>query len=67
MAFYQNEYDTGYVKEDGKDTPLFTITITLAEYRDLIARASANETMKLVLENARLRDENAALKEKVTK
>ena len=63
MAFYNNEYDTGFTKNDetGEEIGLFLITITLAEYRSLVTKAAENETSRRVHELISLRDENKKL------
>lgn len=49
MAYYNNEYDTGFTKDEktGETDAMFTICITLAEYRELVAKAARNEAVSL--------------------
>lgn len=64
MAYYNNEYDTGFVKDEktGEDTAMFTVVTTLAEYRDLVSRAAKNEAARLSDDYWKLRKENADLR-----
>lgn len=75
MAYYSNEYDTGFTKDEktGETEAMFTICITLAEYRELVAKAARNEAVCLSndywrsrKENDQLRYEIADLKKKLT-
>ena len=74
MAYYNNEYDTGFVKNEktGEAEAMFTISITLAEYRELVAKAAKNEASnladaywKMKKENIDLRTELADLRQKL--
>ena len=74
MAYYNNEYDTGFIvdEKNGEITPMYTISITLAEYRELVARAAKNEAASLSndcwtlrAENEKLRAELADLRQKL--
>lgn len=75
MPYYSNnEYDTGYVVDEktGEKSVMFTISITLAEYRDLVAKASKNDAARLSdyswtlrVENEKLRAELSDLRQKL--
>ena len=75
MPYYNNnEYDTGFVKNEntGEAEAMFTISITLAEYRDLVAKAAKNDAARLSdyswtlrVENEKLRAELADLRQKL--
>ena len=75
MPYYSNnEYDTGYVRDEktGERAKMNTISITLAEYRDLVAKAAKNEAARLSndcwtlrTENEKLRAELADLRQKL--
>lgn len=74
MAYYKNEFDTGFVVDEktGESTAMFTVGITLAEYRDLVERAAKNEAAnladaywKMKKENIDLRTELADLRQKL--
>lgn len=74
MAYYSNEYDTGFVRDEktGETEAMFTICITLAEYRELVAKAAKNEASnladaywKMKKENIDLRTELADLRQKL--
>ena len=75
MPYYNNnEYDTGYVVDEktGEKSVMFTISITLAEYRDLVAKAAKNEAARMSdnywlmrAENEKLRFELADLRKKL--
>ena len=74
MAYYNNEYDTGYVVDEktGEKSVMYTISITLAEYRDLVAKAAKNEAARMSdnywlmrAENEKLRSELADLRQKL--
>lgn len=77
MAYYSNnEYDTGYVRDEntGEKTIMFQISITLAEYRDLVSKAAKNDAARLSdyswtlrVENEKLRSELADLRQKLAK
>lgn len=74
MAYYNNEYDTGFVVDEktGESTAMFTVGITVAEYRELVERAAKNEAARLAndywamkKENIDLRAELADLRQKL--
>lgn len=74
MAYYSNEYDTGFVRDEktGETEAMFTICITLAEYRELVEKAVKNEASnladaywKMKKENIDLRTELADLRQKL--
>ena len=75
MPYYSNnEYDTGYVRDEntGEKTIMSQISITLAEYRELVAKAAKNEAARLSndcwtlrTENEKLRAELADLRQKL--
>ena len=74
MAYYKDEFDTGVVVDEntGKITAMLTIRITLAEYRDLVAKAAKNDAARLSdyswtlrVENEKLRAELADLRQKL--
>lgn len=74
MAYYNSEYDTGFVRDEktGEDTAMFTVVTTLAEYRALVERAAKNEAAnladaywKMKKENIDLRTELADLRKKL--
>lgn len=64
MAYYNNEYDTGFIKDEktGETDAMFTICITLAEYRELVAKAARNEAVSLSNDYWRARKENDQLR-----
>ena len=64
MSYYNNEYDTGFVKNEktGEAEAMFTISITLAEYRELVERAGKNDAARLVDDYWKMRTENIALR-----
>lgn len=64
MAYYSNEYDTGFTKDEktGETEAMFTICITLAEYRELVAKAARNEAVCLSNDYLRSRKENDQLR-----
>lgn len=75
MAYYNNEYDTGVIVDEktGERAAIYTISITLAEYRELVAKAAKNEVARLSndcwtlrAENEKLRAELADLRQKIT-
>ena len=49
MAYYKNEFDTGFVIDEktGESTAMFTVGITVAEYRELVDRAGKNDAARL--------------------
>lgn len=74
MANYKNEFDTGFVVDEktGESTAMFTVGITVAEYRELVERAAKNEAAnladtywKMKKENIDLRTELADLRQKL--
>ena len=74
MAYYNNEYDTGFIVDEktGERASIYTISITLAEYRELVAKAAKNEAARLSdyswtlrVENEKLRAELADLRQKL--
>ena len=74
MAYYKNEFDTGFVVDEktGESTAMFTVGITVAEYRELVDRAAKNEAARLAndywtmkKENIDLRAELADLRQKL--
>ena len=75
MAYYSNnEYDTGYVRDEntGEKAIMFQISITLAEYRDLVSKAAKNDAARLSdyswtlrVKNEKLRSELADLRQKL--
>ena len=74
MAYYNNEYDTGVIVDEqtGEREAMYTISITLAEYRALVAKAAKNEAARisndcwtLRTENEKLRAELADLRKKL--
>ena len=75
MPYYSNnEYDTGCVRDEntGEKAIMFQISITLAEYRDLVSKAAKNDAARLSdyswtlrVENEKLRSELADLRQKL--
>lgn len=67
MAYYNNEYDTGIIVDEktGEGTAMYTISITLAEYRELVAKAAKNEAARLSDDYWKMRTENIALREEL--
>lgn len=74
MSYYKNEFDTGFVIDEktGESTAMFTVRITVAEYRELVERAAKNEAARLAddywamkKENIDLRAELADLRQKL--
>ena len=64
MAYYNNEYDTGVIVDEktGESAAMYTISITLAEYRELVAKAAKNEAARLSNDCWTLRTENEKLR-----
>ena len=64
MAYYKDEFDTGVIVDEktGERESMYTISITLAEYRELVARAAKNEAASLSTDCWTLRAENAKLR-----
>lgn len=64
MAYYKNEFDTGFVVDEntGERAAIYTISITLAEYRELVAKAAKNEAARLSNDCWTLRTENEKLR-----
>ena len=75
MPYYSNnEFDTGFVKNEntGEAEAMFTISITLAEYRELVAKAAKNDAARLSdyswtvrVENEKLRAELADFRQEL--
>lgn len=67
MAYYNGEYDTGFTRDDkaGVESPMFTVTVTLAEYRDLVTKSAENSAIRFVTDNIDLRGENKKLREEI--
>ena len=74
MSYYNNEYDTGVIVDEktGDRAAMYTISITLAEYRELVAKAAKNDAARLSdyswtlrVENEKLRSELADLRQKL--
>ena len=74
MSYYKNEFDTGFVVDEktGESTAMFTVGITVAEYRELVERAAKNEAARLAddywamkKENIDMRAELADLRQKL--
>ena len=63
MAYYDNEFDTGFARDEktGENAAMFTISITLAEYRELVAKAAKNEASNLADAYWKMRTENIAM------
>lgn len=64
MAYYKNEFDTGFVADEktGESTAMFTVGITVAEYRELVERAGKNDAARLADDYWKMRTENIALR-----
>ena len=64
MAYYNNEYDTGVIVDEktGERKSMYTISITLAEYRELVAKAASNDAVRLSNDYWRSRKENDQLR-----
>lgn len=64
MAYYKNEFDTGFVIDEktGESTAMFTVGITVAEYRELVERAGKNDAARLADDYWKMRTENIALR-----
>ena len=64
MAYYKNEFDTGFVIDEktGESTAMFTVGITVAEYRELVDRAGKNDAARLADDYWKMRTENVALR-----
>ena len=65
MPYYSNnEDDTGYIVDEktGAKSVMFPISITLAEYRDLVERAAKNEAARIADDYWKMRTENIALR-----
>ena len=74
MAYYNNEYDTGVIVDEktGDRAAMYTISITLAEYRELVAKAAKNDAARLSdyswtlrVENEKLRAELSDIRQKL--
>ena len=64
MAFYKTEFDTGFVVDEktGESTAMFTVRITVAEYRELVERAAKNEAARLADDYWEMKKENIDLR-----
>ena len=64
MAYYNNEFDTGFARDEktGENAAMFTISITLAEYRELVAKAAKNEASNLADAYWKMKKENIDLR-----
>lgn len=64
MAYYSNEYDTGFVRDEktGETDAMFTVVTTLAEYRNLVERAAKNEAARLANDYWAMKKENIDLR-----
>lgn len=64
MSYYKNEFDTGFVVDEktGESTAMFTVGITVAEYRALVERAAKNEAARLADDYWKMRTENITLR-----
>lgn len=64
MSYYKNEFDTGFVVDEktGESTAMFTVGITVAEYRELVERAAKNEASNLADAYWKMRKENIDLR-----
>lgn len=64
MAYYKNEFDTGFARDEttGENAAMFTISITLAEYRELVAKAAKNEAANLADAHWKMKKENIDLR-----
>lgn len=64
MSYYNNEFDTGFARDEktGENAAMFTISITLAEYRELVAKAAKNEASNLANAYWKMKKENIDLR-----
>lgn len=64
MSYYKNEFDTGFVIDEktGESTAMFTVGITVAEYRELVERAAKNEAARLADDYWEMKKENIDLR-----
>lgn len=64
MTYYKNEFDTGFVVDEktGESTAMFTVGITVAEYRALVERAAKNEAARLADDYWAMKKENIDLR-----
>lgn len=64
MSYYKNEFDTGFVVDEktGESTAMFTVRITVAEYRELVERAAKNEAARLADDYWAMKKENIDLR-----
>ena len=64
MAYYKNEFDTGFVVDEktGESTAMLTVGITIAEYRELVERAGKNDAARLADDYWKMRTENISLR-----
>ena len=67
MAYYKNEFDTGFVIDEktGESTAMFTVGITVAEYRALVERAAKNEAARLADDYWKMKKENIDLRTEI--
>ena len=64
MSYHKNEFDTGFVVDEktGESTAMFTVGITVAEYRELVERAAKNEAARLADDYWEMKKENIDLR-----
>lgn len=64
MSYYNNEFDTGFARDEktGENAAMFTISITLAEYRELVERVGKNDAARLADDYWKMRTENISLR-----
>ena len=64
MAYYKTEFDTGGIIDEktGKRMSMLTVCITVAEYRELVARAAKNEAARLADDYWAMKKENIDLR-----
>lgn len=64
MAYYNKEFDTGFVIDEktGESTAMITVGITVAEYRELVERSGKNDAARLADDYWKMRTENVALR-----
>ena len=64
MDYYKTEFDTGGIIDEktGKRMSMLTVCITVAEYRDLVARAAKNEAARLADDYWAMKKENIDLR-----
>lgn len=68
MAYCKNEFDTGFVVDEktGESTAMFTVGITVAEYRELVERAAKNEAANLADAYWKMKNENIDLRTEIS-